>query len=125
MSGYFVTPAERDRMETQMAFYIVVRNRKNPAQAWPNVWADDHCIRSITNTLEIAKRCAALAQKNETLRVHRTQWESSPAIISCECQVAIVTYGKSNARVDFKDSRPLNLKPPITPERGQSSYDAP
>lgn len=107
-----------------MAFYIVVRNRKNPEQKWPNIWSDDHCIRSITTTLEIAKRCAALAQGDETVRVHRTQWKSNPAIISGECRVAMVTYGKGNARVEFKDCHPLNLKPPITPERGQSSYDA-
>jgi hypothetical protein len=67
-----------------MAFYIVVRNRKNPEQKRPNIWADDHCIKSITTTLD----------------------------------------GKGNARVEFKDCHPLNLKPPITPERGQSSYDA-
>jgi hypothetical protein len=107
-----------------MAFYIVVRNRKNPEQKWPNVWADDHCLRSITTTLEIANRCAALSQGNETVRVHRTQWKSSPAIISCECRVAVVTHGKGSARVEFKDCHPLNLRPPITPERGQSSYDA-
>lgn len=106
-----------------MAFYIVVRNRKNPEQKWPNVWIDDHCIRSITTTLEIAKGCEALAQKNETVRVHRTQWRSSPAIISCECRVATVTYGKGNARVEFKDCHPLDARPPIPPERGQSSYE--
>jgi hypothetical protein len=106
-----------------MTFYIVVRNRRNPEQKWPNVWADEHCIKQITTTLEIAKRCEDLAQRNEAMRVHRTQWKSTPAIISCECRVATVTYGKGNARVDFKDCRPLNLRPPLTPERGQSWYE--
>jgi hypothetical protein len=107
-----------------MAFHIVVRNRNNPEQPWKNVWADDNCIRSITTTLEIANRCAALSAANETVRVHRTQWKSSPAIISCECRVAMVTYGKGNPRVEFRDCDPLNVRPPSTPERGQSSYDA-
>lgn len=107
-----------------MAYYIVVRNRKNPERKWPNIWADDYCIKSITTTLEIAKRCEQLKQKEEAVRVHRTQWKSSPAIICCECRVALVTYGKGNARVEFRDCRPLSLRPPVTPEKGQSCYDA-
>jgi hypothetical protein len=107
-----------------MAFYIVVRNRKNPEQPWPNIWTDDHCIRQITTTLDIAKRCEELAAKSESLRVHRTQWKSSPAVISCECRVSRVTYAKGNARVEFKDCRPLNLRPPLRPERGQNCYEA-
>jgi len=107
-----------------MSFYIVVRDRRNPVQRWSNVWMDDNCIKSITTTLEIAKRCDAIRQRNETLRVHRTQRNGNPAAISCECRVAMVTYGKRSARVEFKDSRPLNLRPPMKPDRGQNCYDA-
>ncbi|MGO9093853.1 MAG: hypothetical protein ACLQGV_01395 [Bryobacteraceae bacterium] len=107
-----------------MAFYIVVRNRRNPEQPWQNVWADDNCIKQITTTLDIAKRCEDLAARNEVLLVHRTQWKAIPALISCECRVSTVTYGKGNARVQFKDCRPLNLRPPLTPERGQNCYEA-
>jgi hypothetical protein len=36
----------------------------------------------------------------------------------------MVTYAKGNARVEFKDCRQLNLRPPRTPERGQNCYEA-
>ena len=94
-----------------MTYHIKLRHPHDPRPT-TNSWADDDRVSSITTFPIVADRCEEIATAGGVVRIHRLRYGVEPESICCECQVAGVTNAEDGIRVEFKNCRVLNLKPP-------------
>ena len=109
-----------------MTYHIKLRHPHDPRPTpWKNSWADPARVSSITTFPSVADRCEEIGKSGGTVRIHRLRHGNELENICCECQVGGVIHVKKGIRVEFKNCRVLNLKPPVkrTNEDG-SSYEA-
>lgn len=114
----------RQRAErTQRDFYVVVHHQRDESQPWVNAWLDDQRIEAIQTTNEIGALCRQAKDRGERVFVHRCGWEACPPVVCCSAEVEDV--GKidgSTVLVRFTSAKPLELRPPVSPAKGQNFY---
>jgi len=109
-----------------MTYYIKLRHPKDARPtAWKNSWADDDLVTSISTFPAVAERCEQVAKVGGVVRIHRLRHGGEVEKVCCECQIASVTYAKNGIRVEFKNWRVVDLKPPVDrKDETGSSYEA-
>jgi len=102
--------------------HIFLRNR-NDNNIYDNKWIDDHTVDYISTYKLVADYCAAAMQHREPVRIHRKQFRQMPGMITSECYVKAIIKRSNDYKVEFGDSRTLNILTNSSPGRGYYHAD--
>jgi hypothetical protein len=103
--------------------HIFLRHRHD-SNTWDNGWIDDYTVEYISTYKLVADYCAVAMQNREPVRIHRKQYRQFPGMITSECYVkAITRRSEDQYRVEFGDSRTLNISTNSAPGRGYYHAD--
>lgn len=108
-----------------MALFLVVHHPDDKDRPWINSWLDNDCIETIQTTAKIGGLCKEAQSSDQFVFIHRCRFGESPPVICCTARIASVDpTSAKEALVRFKDQRPMDCSPPVSPVRGQNHYDA-